>query len=242
MKFKNEIVLVFTMIAILFLSSCNKDDAKTNNETISEEDAVEVVENSLQEDSGGINDQISSSIEMASDYADLEFNPYCGLTFDTLITQTNPSGMAILYEYSFDWEWEILCNQQQIPEKFNFSYDATGWCDAPRIKSTITGNHSFTLEGLSPGSNNIIYNGTFYCNGSNEMKIGLQSSFDSNVTIDATNVIISKETWKITGGTANVTFHGETTGGKVFDYSGTISYNQDGTATLKFENEFTIQL
>ncbi len=237
-----ELILTLSIAIILFLSSCSKDDDKVETGTITEEDAVEVVENSLQEESGGINEQISTSIEIASDYADPEINPFCGLSFDTLITRTNPSGTVILYEYSFAWDWELVCNNQQSPETFEFSYEMTGWCNAPRIESDDTGNHSFTLGGLSLADESFVYNGSYTRNGSNQMKTGLQTSFTSKVTIDAVDVTISKTTGKITGGTANVTFHGETSGGKVFDYNGTITYTGGDTAIIKFENEFTVQL
>ncbi|MCF8366016.1 MAG: hypothetical protein K9H16_09555 [Bacteroidales bacterium] len=242
MKSKIELFLMLSLSIIFFLASCSKDEDKIETDTITEEDAVEVVENALQEESGGIDDQISTSMEMASNYADPEANSWCGWSFDSLITETNPSGTLILYTYSFAWNWKLVCNDQQMPERFEFAYDMDGWYDAPRIKSTDTGNHNFTLAGFSISDDVYVYNGTYTRNGSNQMKTGFQNAFTSTLSIEAVNVSISKTTGKITGGTANVVFQGKTSGGKVFDYEGTITYTTNETAILKFENEFTIQL
>lgn len=223
----------------LAFTSCKKDDNPA--ETITEEEAVEVIGYAVSSESAGMTEQIETSVAIASEQTSGK-NEYCGMSFDTTFAKTNPAGTVITYEYSFAWNWVINCNNMQVPEEFVFSYELNGWYDAPRMYAEDTGTHSFELSGLELSADEWIYNGTYDREGYNESKIGQQRSFTSELYIEAVNVSLSKETGKITGGTANVMFYAETSGGKTFTYDGTITFTGGDTATLKLENEYLIGL
>ncbi len=232
---------VIFIIAVFLMTSCNKDEDVIVNDEVTEEDAVEVVETAVSEESGGLTEQIENAAEIAN-YADPEQNPMCGMSFDSTILLTNVSGSTILYNYEYLWNWNVQCNELQIPEKFSFSYEMEGWYDSPRLKSNDSGFNDFSIAGLSISDTTYIYSGTYSRNGSNEMKTGLQTTFSSELTIVINEIVLSKTTWEILEGSGNVSFTGKTSGGKNVTFQGTITFNGGDTATLKFENEFTINL
>lgn len=229
------ILIAFT----LAFTSCKKDDDPA--ETVTEEEAAEAIGYAVSSETAGMTEQIETSVAIASEQTSSK-NDYCGMSFDTTFAKTNPAGTVITYEYSFAWDWVINCNNMQVPENFVFSYELNGWYNAPRMYAEDTGTHSFEVSGLEPSAAEWIYNGTYDREGYNESKIGQQRSFSSELHIEALNVSLSKETGKITGGTANVMFYAETSGGKTFTYSGTITFTGGDTATLMLENEYVIEL
>jgi len=229
---------VILTVFILF-SSCKK--AEEIIENVSEEEAVEVVSNSISSESGGLTQQIEASTAIVNSYSDQK-NGYCGLSFDSTINIVNPSGSIITYQYNFQWDWMINCNGMQVPESIVFSYETNGEYDAPRMSAEDSGSQSFELLGLELSSNYWTYNGSYEREGYCQSKIGQKRSFSSKITFEAMNVQVDKTTGKIWSGTANITFEAKTSEGKTFSYDGVITFTGGDTATLKFENEFVIQL
>lgn len=231
---------VILVIIAISLSSCDKDEEVAVNGEITEEDAVEVVENAVSQESGGLAEQVETCATIAN-YADPE-NPLCGMSFDSTMLLTNPSEAIILYNYEYRWNWNVQCNELQFPEQFNFSYEMEGWYDTPRLKSLDTGYNDFSITGINSGDSTYIYSGTYSRNGENELKAEFQTAFNSELTIEINEIIISKYTGKIIEGNGIVSFKGSSSNGKTVTFDGTITFIGGDTATLKFSNEFTISI
>jgi len=236
----NFLGTLYLSMAILMTSCKTDDDVIVSNE-ITEEDAVEVVENAVAQESGGLTEQIETTIVIA-DFADPEQNPMCGLSFDSTLLQTNQSGSVILYNYEYQWTWNVQCDILQTPEQFDFYYEMDGWCNAPRLESLDYGFNDFSISGLNSASEVYVYSGLYQRYGNIGFKTGFQTTIDSELTIEISEIIISKTTGEILEGSGSVSFIGKSSNGQSVTFEGTITFEGGDTATLKFENEFIISL
>lgn len=224
---------------VILVSSCKK--AEEIIEAVSEEEAAEAVENSISSESGGLAQQIEESTAIINSYNESK-NDYCGMSFDSAINIANPSETVITYYYNLEWEWVVNCNQSQIPKSVVFSYEMDGGYDAPRMSASDYASQSLELSGLDLSSNYWTYNGSYEREGTCQSKIGEQRTFSSKITFEAIDVQVDKETGRLVSGTASVSINAKTSNGKTFSFDGVITFTGGDTATLKFENEFVIQL
>ncbi len=241
MKSTNFIkVLTINFLTIaLFLTSCKK--AEDIIESVSEEEAVEVVENALSSEAGGLAGQIEQSTAIVTASTSSK-NDYCGMSFDSVITIVNPAETVITYHYNLEWDWIVNCNQFQIPESFVFTCEMGGGYDAPRMSANDAASVSFELSGLDLSSDLISFNGGFEREGTCQSKIGEKRSFSSKIILEAIDVKVEKATGKLMSGTADLMLEAKTSEGKTFSFDGVITFTGGDSATLKFENEYEIQL
>jgi hypothetical protein len=230
---------LISLVFVIF-TACKKDE-NTAIESVSEEEAVEVVQNAMSSESGGLTEQIETSTAIVAAYSTSR-NDICGLSFDTAIVLTNTLGSQISFEYNFSWNWVINCNQLQIPESVGFSYNMNGWYNGPNMSAQDSANQSFQLSGLELSQDYLTYNGNYKREGLYQSKIGNQRTFTSKITIETINVKVNKTSYKIESGTANITVFIETSDGKTFSFAGTITFNGNDIATLAFEEEYEIAL
>lgn len=224
---------------VILVSSCKK--AEELIETVSEEEAAEAVENSISSESGGLAQQIEESTAIIN-YFNESKNDLCGMSFDSTISIVNSSETVITYHYNLNWEWVINCNQSQMPESVIFSYEMDGGYDAPRMSANDNASQSLKLSGLDMSSDYWTYNGSYVREGTCQSKIGEQRSFTTKITFEVINVKVDKVTGRLINGTSNVSMNAKTSEGKTFSFDGVITFTGGETATLKFENEFVIQL
>jgi len=235
-KFKTFTATLFA--AFVLLSSCKKADEVV--QAVSEEEAAEVIEYAVSSESGGMSEQVQTATDLIS-YCETLVG-YCGMSYDSAISIVNPTGATIVYSYDFSWNWVLSCNNQYLPDKFAFSYELNGMYDSPGISSQGDGSSSLELSGLSAGNTYYSLKGSYIRNGTNQSKVGQKRSFTSKATIDVSNVLVDKTTGKFMSGTAEISFRAETSDGRTLTYDGTITFTGGDTATLKLENEYTIQL
>jgi hypothetical protein len=232
-------LFVISLVFVIF-SACKKDE-NTAIAAATEEEAVEVVQNTMSSESGGLTEQIETSAAIVAPYSTTR-NDICGLVFDTAIILTNTLGSQITYEYNFGWDWEINCNQWQIPESVTFSYNMNGWYNGPDMSAQDSADQSFQLSGLDLSQDYLTYNGSYQREGLYQSKIGGQRSLTGKIAIETINVKVNKTSYKIESGTANITVFIETSDGRTFSFAGTIIFNGNDIATLAFEEEYEIEL
>jgi hypothetical protein len=99
-------------------------------------------------------------------------------------------------------------------------------------KSTGT----FTISDFGSASTSYTYNSSYTREGSQVSKVRYKRHFTSKTIITSTNIKVDKATKKILSGEATATISGGASTGESFSYSGTITFNGDQKATLKFQN------
>lgn len=221
------------LIFLISLSIIACDDDTEMAVEITEEEAVEAIENSLSADTEGMTAQASESARMADTYVD------CTVTFDSTITHTSTFG-SITYDYTFNWNGSLQCTNR-LPSQLDLEYTMSGNYVGPRMSSTDNANASIEVTGLSPTTDQYIMNGTYTRNGTQIATFRDSRTFSSTITIIATNWLIDKDTQMIDDGNATVTITGLTNDGTTFSFTGTLIFLGNRSATLSINgNDYPI--
>lgn len=249
---KNETVLkslksvaMLTFLSTIMLVSCSKDD--DNNDTaatITEEEVVEVVESSLAKDSNGMSKSMETTIVTAEDEQMLveQENTLCGETATNSFNQSATSG-DYSYNYDISTSYTLTCTAFGFPSSLDFEASTDGQYQTPRMTSDDTSELDWTVSNLAPINSNVIFNGHYERNGTQVSLVRNMNTFESNLTINMSSVVVNKATYEIESGTATMNFVGLSSTGGQYNFSGAITFNGDGTATLVINgNSHTINL
>ncbi|MDW7690215.1 hypothetical protein R9C00_24375 [Flammeovirgaceae bacterium SG7u.111] len=233
-QFISKTILAFAFGSLLF--SCS-EDSLDDTMIISEEEAAEVVIQSVEAESGGVVVQIEDASTMTVENID-----NCGISMDTVISASSSTGATIVYEYTLSWDYALTCNNF-TPQQFSFNYTGQASYDAPRIASADTRTGALTVEGLSFSSSKLLFNLEFVNQGSQTSKIGNKSSFTSTTTLKSADLAVDKLTYEILSGTVEVTISGATSTGTTFSYSGTLTFlgNRQGMLVMASGATYSIQ-
>ncbi len=226
------------LLAFGMFSACNKEEEQVT--TVSEEDAVEVIENALVVESEGLTAEIEDAAQVADEYAEKAEVP-CGETFDSTVVYTLANSY-ITANYTSDWAWTLSCNQQNIPTTLDFTRTTDGEYETTRMLSDDSATGVWTMDNLLLGDAYII-NGSYSRTGNQESKVRNMPTFTSTVEFDLTDVNVDKDLYRISSGTATFTISGTGSGGRNFQYTGEIIFLGDGAATITInDNTYSVDL
>ncbi|RYY53266.1 MAG: hypothetical protein EOO09_18605 [Chitinophagaceae bacterium] len=224
-------------LAITLFTSCKKESAgESADNTISEEEVVDVMAQGLAGNSGGFTTQTTTAAGVAA-----RTSLSCGQTSDTLITGHHISGAAVSYSYSIEITRSLTC-VNMIPASFAFQYSGASSYDAPRIASDDATTAAFTIDGLQPSSTSFVFNQTYTRIGTQQSKIRQRRSFTSTLTFSSADITVSKETHKILSGSATAQLTGQVSTGREFSYGATITFHGNNSATLVLQNGRSFEL
>ncbi|MCB9273350.1 MAG: hypothetical protein H6564_04870 [Lewinellaceae bacterium] len=235
-------------IALLFaagalLTSCNKNDDEPGQENlITEDDALDVIEGAMIVPSEGLGAEVESAIYLADEYAEktITGNP-CGETFDST-TMRSVNYPNLTASYTSTWEWTVICNNANIPSALDLSRTAAGTYETARLLSDDSAGSTLNVSNLILGDNYVI-NGGYGRQGSQESKVRNHSAFSSLLTVDVTDLNVDKGTHSIQSGAATftltLTLSGPQSGSQTFE--GSIVFNGGGSATITINgNSYTV--
>lgn len=223
---------VFMITAMLFsttilFSACKKE---STDETISDEEVVEAITQSVSASSGGLVTQTETTASLTSNNT-----LACGGSKDSTISGQNLPGAVITYNYSLNFHSSLVC-AFGIPSQFNASFTGTSSYTALRMSSIDKCNGQMVVTGLAPSASNYVLNANFVRNGTQQSSVRYQRSFTSTITITSANITVSKSTMKIISGSATVQFDASASGGANVSRGGTITFLGNNEATIKLNN------
>ena len=154
------------------------------------------------------------------------------------------TGDIISASYDVNWEYQMTCNTFNIPESATLNSNGTGAYRTARINSSDAHEASFSVTGLQPSADNYVFTGNFRRNGSQDISTNnFTKSVTSVVVIQITELTINKVDYSIISGTGIASLTGQTSQGNSFAFEGSITFNNDDTATLVIGgNMYTIDL
>lgn len=222
------------MLGTIMLSACSKNNNDAPS-AVSEEEAAEVVTQSVSATSGGLAVQATDAAVIADMYT-----ANCGLTKDTVITRTNLQGAVVTYNATGHWHWTYTCSPSA---RFDYTFAGAVSYDAPRMSSNDSLSSTLSLTGLESSAAAYVLNIHTVRKGSQASKILNKNTFTSTITFSATDIVIDKVTQRIVSGTSSVIISGAGSNGRNFQYSGTLVFtgNQTGTLTLGSGRTYNIQ-
>jgi hypothetical protein len=190
-------ILIITLLALTAFA-CKKEE-----NTVTEEDAVETMSNSMSQENAGLTEQTQDAATI-SEIA-LE-SPLCGVSQDTIILKSYSSASRTM-DYIFNWGWVVNCTSG-IPSDITFNYSSEGDYDTPRMSSNDNTNATIILTQLPVVYPEYLANINYTRNGTQDSKIGAMTSFSSIITATGTDITIHKETYEITGGSMSIEISG----------------------------------
>jgi hypothetical protein len=218
-------ILVFATTALVF-TSCSKKDEIT--ESLTEGEAVEIIESALQSNVGGLTTNLEDVTEQ------LITAVTSGQLCDTLYTSTiekDQQGTQVQASYTSDLSYQMTCNIFDIPQTASFSVSTTAMYATPRIDSDDNGDFTGNVTGLEPSSSIVNIGGNYSSTGTQNLDFVEQKSISSAFEVDLTNLEMNKQNYMIESGTAVFSFTGSTAD-ENFSYSGNITFNGNNTATI----------
>jgi len=217
------------LILLLVLGACKKsDNNNTNDETTA--DAAAMVATTLSANSNGVA-SISADVTVNAQ-AVVDLNLACGSTKSYNYTHQNPQGSATTYSYTLNYNYTLNCNTSNQPDNVTGSATDAGSFDGPRLSSNNTGSATFKVAGLTQNATTYAVNGEYKRMGTFTSKVGDKTSSTSTVDVTLSNILINKSNKTITSGTATVTVSGSNTKNGSFNFTGSITFNGNGKATV----------
>lgn len=243
MKISNLLLIrLISLNLILVFTSCNTNDDNTmisSSTELSDEEAVELIESSLQKSTGGFNDNTKTFAEDLTN--DITINEDCSVIYnDTFVI--NYEENLVQASYTVDWSYEMTCNNLGIAQSVLFSSSTDGNYSSQHIISSDNSMSYFEITGLQPSSETMILNGNYERTGMQELTIINTRSVTSHLIVDLTDIVISKGNNTITSGTATVLLTGVSQNTS-FTIEGSLVFNGGESATLNInDNTYTLNL
>lgn len=239
MSLKSIIKLTYFVGVFSVIISCSNDDDTSVN-TISEQDAVEILEASLKTSSGGFNITSKNFSEALS--TTITANEVCGTLYQDTYPFTH-NGMYVEADYSINWFYELSCNMFNIPQIVELKTESNGSYTTQRMYSQDAAETGLTITGLSPTYSVFTYNGYLKREGQQTIVTNqLSKSINSTVGVDFIDLLVEKYNYSIVSGSAAFDIQ-VITNANSLSFVGTIVFEGNGIATVIVNgNSYTINL
>ncbi len=218
------IALFFGSVALAF-TACKPENTTPEPEAkvATEEDAVDIIEGSVSDETGGLEQEIAEMATIADDYGqkDLYDSP-CEQEKDTSFV-FDYQGNLVSASYTTNSTFVLHCNELDFPVAMDFAASTSGTYSTPRISSNDNGSSSWTVDNLLTGSDYIV-NGSYQRNGTQQSLVRNQYTFNSTLDFNLENLNIDKGNHLIDSGMATFTLTTEVSGGQSRTFEGTIVF------------------
>ncbi len=226
------LVIALSLTTLLGTTSCEKDESivlESLETEVTEEEAVEIIEASLQAETSGLAETTKTTTEELD--SDIEFDLNC----DTLIEKSYPFNFEsnnVQANFNVNWSYEIACNGAGVPQTAEFSSQTNGSYTTPRINSNDSSTGQFSISGLQPTATAFLMSGSYSREGTQTISFNERNrNITSNLSANLTNLLIDKSDYRIDAGEGAVqltVINLENT----INFQGSIVFNGNGEATL----------
>ena len=214
---------------LLLLISCNPDDSATIPEEITEEEALELMEYSLQASTGGLEQTINLYSEKLLE--DITVNYACETLYQDSVLYTY-DGIMIQADYLYEWAYELDCNILNIPTGVTFASDAVGSYVTNRIQSSDTTAMNFDVSGLLPSEQYLSYSGNLLSAGNQAFMTNFNNTnSESLLDMTITELTVDKTDYHISGGNGILTLN-VIRNDQEYTFEGAMVFNGDSTLII----------
>ncbi|HEY2581572.1 MAG TPA: hypothetical protein VGI43_07190 [Mucilaginibacter sp.] len=225
-KIQTSIILLL----IIGVVSCKKNE---NNSPVAMgptgDEVAAIVANSLAVNTSGLTTNFN---DMAVS-APITIKQACGTTVTDSTTNSGTSN-GTTYHYILKYTHALFCNPTPQADNITFNLWYHGSSNGLEVNSLDTGMSTFKIAGLTTQATVYDINGEYKRTGAFTSNTGDHKSGFSSVDIIATNLLISKATGLVTGGTApiNIVITIPSQQNHKYTFNASATWNANGTATL----------
>ncbi len=234
-------IFLILLAAATLVVSCKKDSTPVPEETVSTEEAADIIAQSVGTDSGGAGFVMADASQLGKDNPASEKSVMTDSTFTAEGTVGNSS-----YNFSLTYGWEVALNSTARRTELKLNFETSGTTNSVRVKSEGSSKGDYVLYGLAEADTEYVLNGDYKRTGTTKISAvsaAKEKTLTSVVDIVFSDVKIDKSTLKIKSGEATVKFTGTNEDGDSFSITGSITYSDNGTAVLTIgEKTFTIDI
>lgn len=228
-----KLPLFFTSaILMLMVISCDKKE-DVNNDSVSTDDATEIVAMSLSESAMGATSFMGASVDASVNSQSngmLKVKASDTYTKDTTFSYTSKSGATISYSlnanYSYTFGFDVDNKISYCTAQFTYN----GNFSTPKLTSTHTGTGLFTISNYSTTTCGL--DGTFTRSSETTTIGSVEKQISSQISLVFTNLVLNKTTGRVQSGTATVTVTGTLLNKGSFSYTGTIVFEGNQSAII----------
>jgi|GEM_PF-5080763 len=231
---------------ILSLSSCDNGTVVETPVLLSDSDAQDIVAEALTTDNGGItlditelNSDIDGILDLTAPLPSGSFaaglSDFCGETIERTKSGSF-SGPNVSWSYSKEWSKTLVCDENDTPEYFDVTWDASREFENQRVSSSSVVDGDWTVHlSREGGFIQKTFNGDYL---KNVDRYAVQSDRYKlkQLDVNIVDVLVRRADGFILGGTLFFTMTGENQTGNTFSRSGEVVYNGDCTATITLDN------
>tara|TARA_R110002096_G_scaffold21043_7_gene68676 strand:- start:34179 stop:34904 length:726 start_codon:yes stop_codon:yes gene_type:complete len=228
------------LLASLAFTNCEKsEDDDQISKKVSEDDAVELIENSVDQSTGGMNETIESYSEIL--ITDFAINDSCSREYDTSYTYIY-SGPISSASYTVNWAYSLKCTFG-IPDSVDLKVENAGTHSTNRMSSIDSSSAELIIAGLRPTASHLTFNGNLNRKGSQTISVNNNSrNISSTINISLNSVMVDKSDSEISSGTADISVIANN-GIQNYTYNGILSFLGNGLASLSMNgNTYPINL
>ena len=241
MKFNRKNLLplfaALLLAALTALTSCRKDPEEII-ELLSNSEAAEIVETALATKTAGLTMPAIDAAQIIEAYLN-----NCNVPGDTTLSKSKVAGPAT-YSYTFSMDWLITCSNLNVPQSAEVDIAANGSFSTLHWTGSDVSAGNLTYTGLDFQAPAYIINGSYSLEGDITGSLRkVDPSFNCTTELTVVNMTIDKDALKVTGGSGTVKITGTTANGGSKTLDGSLTFNSDGTATVKVNGyEHTFEL
>lgn len=223
----------FVLIGTL-AASCSKE-----KKAVTEEDAVDLIEGSLQSNTAGLNETVKEYSELIVE--ELAINGGCSQNYDTTYN-IDYTGINLQANYAVNWGYNLTCTFG-VPSTAVLTATSDGTYSTNRMKSDDNSTANLTITGLQPTFSALNFSGNLTRNGSQTITVNSKTrEVTSTITLNLTDLVVNKTTYEIESGSGTAVLTADN-GDDTFTFNGSITFNGGGSATLVINgNTYTINL
>ncbi|MEM7102759.1 MAG: hypothetical protein AAF502_06445 [Bacteroidota bacterium] len=224
-KLKSLSTVLALLMFVSVFASCTKEDIKA----FTDEEAVVLIESSMQKSTGGMEETTAKYSENLVN--EIAVNEAC----DEDHASSYPfsySNALITADYVFDWAYMLSCNNLNIPTSADFTASSDGNYTTKRLTSNDNSSTAFIVTGLQPSVSSLTMNGVYTRNGTQVLTTNFNTrNISSALMIDLTDLEVAKSDFEIESGTGTILLT-VTAEGNVFTFEGEIVFLGDSNAAL----------
>jgi len=226
-----------SLVAMLLLGAvaCRKSNSLSpgggnNNTNVSNQEAADMVAGSISINSNGVTDL---ALDASLDATNIGHTPdACGTIKSDSISRQSTAGSAFSYSYKSKYSFTVDCNSSNVPDSLSSTLTYSGSFSGPNLASSNSGSSVFDVNGLLPTAADFVINGEYKRSGSFNSKIDTSNHGNSNIDIVINSLTLKKPSRSIVSGNAAISVTGDVPKKGSFNYTGTLVFNGNGTATL----------
>ncbi len=230
-------------LTLIGLTSCDREDSGFGNGAkVTENEAVELLQQTLVSEAYGIDIQANDASGLVTEEASKSAF-VCGVLNERTMERNSSIGAVTTFSHSIDYNFTLICDNE-IPRAYSIDFDGSGTYSSPRLESNDVISYNAVLDDILVANTPYVYNSSFMREGTQTTRInGNTKDFESTLIIESTNIAIDKITRIILSGNATFSLAGTLTTGEPFSYRGDIIFNGNGNATIEVNgNIYNVQL